>query len=62
MKLFLLITLSLLSLNVFAGSEVGQNPTTPCEFSDQAGRDKKLSIAPVAEPSQEKEETAVTGK
>ena len=46
MKLLIIISLSLISLNVFSAVE-GEDKKTPCPYADQSKREVKV-VAPVA--------------
>ena len=46
MKLLIIISLSLISLNVFSAVE-GEDQKTPCPYADQSKREVKV-VAPVA--------------
>lgn len=45
MKLLIIISLSLISLNVFSAVE-GEDKKTPCPYADQSKREEKV-VAPV---------------
>ena len=46
MKLLILITISIASLNVFAANEVGENQKSECPYANQGKREVKV-VAPV---------------
>ena len=60
MKLLILITISIISLNVFSADEVGQVAKTPCPFLDNSNRDAKQVDTVESEVSTE--ETKVISK
>jgi hypothetical protein len=53
MKLLILITISIASLNVFAANEVGENQKSECPYANQGKREAKPVVAVETEVKKE---------